>query len=326
MNTTLSAAADDDRPPLPPGDHPIESKQYVICTPAIEAMCSQVVQLINNRTPGGVFWARPQTGKSHSLQILRLECETVFPGIPLRVVESWEEKIPREARFMEELLKAAGHAIVEKGKPHHKRDRAVELIAQQALESGTRRMILIFDEAQLLHEIQYKWLIGIHNLLARRGVNLITLLVGQHELTHQRSVFLRAGKENIVGRFMVQMFEFQGITTASELGDALAEYDVEEYPADSGWSYSRYYARHLFDAGWRLKKMAALLWGSFHQARKTAPPKKAAKQIKMLHFCRTVEHLLMNLHTIDAKSEDAVKQLMATAIAGSGYLNDLGLA
>jgi type II secretory pathway predicted ATPase ExeA len=78
-------------------------------------------------------------------------------------------------------------------------------MAQLAVDAGNGRIVLIIDEAQQLHEKHYKWLMGIHNLLAKRAVHLITLLVGQHELVHQRSAFLRAAKENIVGRFMVQM-------------------------------------------------------------------------------------------------------------------------
>lgn len=321
--TAPLAPALDVPPKIAPGAHPIHSKRYVITTPQVEALCSEGVNLVENRSPGAVIWAPPRTGKSRALEILQLEFAEVFPGMPVMYLPAWDYTTPREGPFMEDLLKAAGHAIVKKGKPEDKRERLVELMADLAIDKGEGRIVLIVDEAQQLHEKHYKWLMGIHNLLAMHGVHMITLLVGQHQLVHQRTAFLRAEKENIVGRFMVQMFQFHGIQDQAQLAEALKAYDEEEFPLGSGWSYSRYFAPTLFASGWRLSKMAAPLWAAFYEARSLAPPNKTPKEIQMQYFCRTVEYFLIHLHEIDASNKEAVQGLMKTAIAASRYLDVL---
>jgi hypothetical protein len=318
-----SEGSGDRKPSIPPDSHPIISKRYVIVTPQIEALCAEAVNLVHNRTPGGLFWAAPRTGKSSGIDMVEVEFQTVFPGMPVMTLPAWDYTVPKEGAFMQDLLKAVGHALVKKGSPEEKRDRLVELMAQLAVDAGNGRIVLIIDEAQQLHEKHYKWLMGIHNLLAKRAVHLITLLVGQHELVHQRSAFLRAAKENIVGRFMVQMFQFHGIQNAEEMAESLSAYDIEEYPENSGWSYTRYFVPELFAEGWRAKNLADLLWGCFFEARKLAPPKKAPKEIQMQYFCRTVEYVLVNLHKIGVQDDEALRKLATTAIAASGYLDVL---
>jgi hypothetical protein len=346
MNTKMNSRPSD-KPFVPEGEHPIHTKRYVITTPQVEGLCTNVVTLIDNRTPGCVVYAPPRTGKSAALTILKLELATVYPGLPIMLLPVWDYSVPNQRAFMEDLLVAAGHAIIKRGTPEDKRDRLVELMAQLALEGGRGIIVLLVDEAQQLHEKHYRWLMGIHNLLSLRSVHLITILVGQHQLTHQRTAFLRAQKENIVGRFMVHMFEFRGLHTAKEAELTLTEFDQEEYPAESGWSFTRYFAPTPFNCGWRLSQIAPILWQSFMAAKALAaqPPKskqsRAAKlpkgnqpnsgndakagrtDIPMQYFCRTVEYILMHINGADLSNEDAVRNLTTTAIAASGYLDVL---
>jgi AAA domain len=306
-----------ERPHVPPGGHPIESKRYIIPTRQIDELCAQAVNLVNNRTPGGVFWARPRTGKSSGLCMLKLELETVFPGTATMLMSAWDYTIPKEAAFLVDLLKASGHLISKKGTPEEQRDRLVEFLSQRS--GYDRRIVLIIDEAQQLHEKHYRWLMGIHNLLAMRGVNLITLLVGQHQLLHQRTAFLVAEKENIVGRFMVHAYQFRGICDFSDFEAALASYDANEFPDKSGWSFSRYFAPELYAAGWRLQKLSPRIWDAIGELRRLTPANRAPCEIQMQYFCRTVEHILMNIGTINANDDDAIAVLIKQAIGVSGY-------
>lgn len=320
-----------------PGEHPLQSKRYVITTPQIEALAAHIRSLIENRTPGGVVWAPPRTGKSSGFMIVKMEVGSLFPNLPVFMLPAWDYSLPKEGPFMEDLLTAAGHAIVKRGKPEDKRDRLVEFMAQVALDSGFGALVLVIDEAQQLHEKHYKWLMGIHNLLALRSAHLITVLVGQHQLVHQRSAFLRAEKENIVGRFMVKMFAFRGLQSIEEVKRTLEEYDREEYPVDSGWSFSRYFMPEEFTAGWRLAAMADVVWRAFMKAKELAanvttnrPAKKSFRtrkdrpfDIPMQYFCRMVEYFLMNLSKTNLGDPVAVDILATKAVATSGYLDVL---
>ena len=122
---------------------------------------------------------------------------------------------------------------------------------------------------------------------------------------------------------MVHMFQFHGIQNAEEMAESLSAYDIDEYPEESGWSYTRYFVPRLFAEGWRIKNLADLLWSCFHAAWKLAPPRKAPKEVQMQYFCRTVEYILLNLHAIDIRDDDALRKLATTAIAASGYLDVL---
>jgi hypothetical protein len=46
----------------------------------------------------------------------------------------------------------------------------------------------------------------------------------------------------------------------------------------------------------------------------------------MQYFCRTVEYILINLHTIGVSDQDALRKLASTGIAASGYIQVLMLS
>lgn len=319
MNATLVSSHDLNagRPSIAPESHPVIHKQYTITTPPIEAFISEVIGLIKDCFPGGMFWAPPRTGKSRALEMLQLEIDAVFPGMPVVYYEAWAYPTVSQGPFMEDLLKAIGHVIVKKGDPNDKRDRFVEKAAERAIEHGKGRIVLLIDEAQLLDERHFLWLIGIHNLLYRHGVTLMTFLMGQHQLVYQRAAFLKTKKKNIVGRFMTQVVPFHGVVTEADLAGSLNAYDEEEYPENSGWSYSRFWAPALFASGWRLSKMAPALWASFHAVRSLA--KNPPSEIEMQYVCRAAEHVLLNVRTADLADAEAVRVLMDTAIAVARY-------
>ena len=198
-------------------DHPLIAKRYLLETTAVGTLCGEVFRIIENRTPGAVVYARPRTGKSTGLEMLISEIQSEFAGVPIILHDVYPDEAPGEVLFLEQLLESAKHAIVHSGSKTQKRFRLVEFMAQKALEQDDGRILLILDEAQELHPKHYGYLSGIHNALRKRGVKLIVLLVGQHQLVHQRAALIQARKDNIIARFMVHMVEFMGITDLKEI-------------------------------------------------------------------------------------------------------------
>lgn len=309
-------------PPVIKFGHPLETKRYIVSTPPIDKMCSHVINIIKNRTPGGLIFAPPRTGKTQGIEILKMEISTAYKDLPIISLPAWEYSAPKQSAFMEDLLKAANHATPNKGSPEEKRDRLVELVAEMALEGQMKSVLLIIDEAQQLQEKHYKWLIGVSNLLGQRDATLITVLVGQQQLVHQRNAFLTAQKDNIVGRFMVRTFEFRGISCRNDVSEILSVYDVEQYPADSGWSFTRYYRAEEFDRGWRLKDESSGIWRCFENVRSLSKVKRRQLQdIPMEYFCRTVESILMSNSSLSELDEKNKEDSILSAIASSGYLD-----
>src|SRR5581483_5242941 len=173
-------------------------------------------------------------------------------------------RLPTEATFFEDLLHGVGHAFT-KGKSSIKRSRLVEFLHEYAAQHHSR-LVLILDEAQKLHEMQYRWLVDVHNELDNRGVGVTWLLVGQEELAHQRDVFVMAKRMQIVGRFMVHQYTFTGLQSVEDFKQCLECYDdgeLTEHPPHSGWSFTRYFFPAAFANGWRLASQAATLWEVF---------------------------------------------------------------
>jgi len=203
------------------------------------------------------------------------------------------------------------------------RDRLVSFMAARAMQSGDRRVLLIIDEAQNLKTRHYNWLIGIHNMLDLLGVNLIVLLVGQNDLLARRNAFVRAEMNQIVGRFMLHAHEFRGVRSAEDLHETMKSYDERtEYPAGSGWSFTRYFAPQSFGTGWRLAHLSTEFWHAFREAQAVGP-KGRRTDIPMQYVCRSFDHFLINAGNQRMTDQEAVRRLVRESIAASSYRDTL---
>jgi hypothetical protein len=146
------------------------------------------------------------------------------------------------------------------------RGRLIHKIRQVAETNRDHRVVLFADEAQNLREIDLEWLRDVHDELEMNELRLFVFLVGQPQLIAQKSAFQAQGKEQIVSRFMVEQLHFQGITSPEACAACLAGYDHGEYPASSGWSYTRFYLPQAYDAGLRLQQESIRVWRAFEDA------------------------------------------------------------
>ena len=320
MTELISNDPGGSRPTVAAGQHPIESTRYIISTPQVAEMCSQAVHWIRLRVPGAIVYAPPRHGKSRGLEILRSELIEAFPGMPIVLLPAWDYTAPREKPFLSDLLTASGHALNRSGTAEEMRERLVNLLGEEGTQNGQGRVLLIIDEGQNLHPKHYNWLTGIHNLLILQEVNLIVLLVGQQELLAQRRAFVKAEKKQIVGRFMIHDLEFHGVRSVTDLREILQVYDDHtEYPAGSGWSFTRYYAAQPFHCGWRLARLSEEFWNAFRAVHDAFPEAASHREVPMQYFCRTVEHFLIHLSGLNLNDETAVRRLLTEAIGSSGY-------
>lgn len=229
----------DERPRIPKGSHPIERGRYLLATNEVNRMYEVVSQWIQNRTPGAIIHGRPRIGKSKAIEyLMHLLPDEFGEKLPVFFLNCRQYRTPSENVFFEDLLKDVGHGIIFSGKPSIKRDRLSKFLLERGAASGQNRIIFFIDDAQNLSEIQYRWLMDIYNELDRHGIFLTAILVGQNELLHQRSAFIKSKKAQIIGRFMVFEHKFTGVQKEGDLRTCLAGYDEDsEYPEGSGWSF-----------------------------------------------------------------------------------------
>jgi hypothetical protein len=228
---------------------------------------------------------------------------------------------PSEQNFLQQLLRAGGHSLWEAGNATVKLHRLIEYLVAKVEESGQPRLIWFLDEAQNVHEPEYNTLINIHNELDARGVVPMFVLVGQHQLLGQINTFRTSGKTQILGRFMVEQFQFKGVTSRVDVASCLQAYDeATEFPAGSGVSFTSYFFPDAYQlSGFRLKNYAGDVWQAFKQLKeeKSLP---AGKEIPMQYFCRTVEYILKTRKTFDMTPTISPAMWKAAA-STSGYLD-----
>lgn len=278
------------RPIINQGEHPIETGNYHIVTNEIIHLCAVMHRWISNRVPGAIIYGRPRLGKTKAIEYLKVYLKSEFgETLPIFTMLCSYHK-PNENRFFTELLRDVGHSAFLQGKPEAKKDRLLKFFIQQAENSGHHKIILFIDEAHMLYEQDYNWLIDIYNQLDRCSINLTVILVGQKDLIHQKSAFISGNKMQIVGRFMVQEQMFSGVKTANDLKICLNSYDnTSEYPIGSGFSFTRYFFPEAFDDGNRFVNEAEAIFDRFKKLRSEAKI-RGNIEIPMLYITLAIDN------------------------------------
>ena len=304
--------------------HPVATTHYVIPTRAIEALYDNVHEWVDNRCPGAIVYGTQRMGKSTAIKVLKKGLLHHWPGLFLTNLLCNTHRTPSEGVFFEDLLRGAGHSMFSSGSPSAKRQRLTEFLVEKAEFGGESRVVLFADDAQKLSEIQYNWLMDLHNDLHARDVDLIVLLVGQPQLLDQQRAFKQLKKMQIVGRFMVHATEFKGLRSAEDTGRSLRSYDEEsEFPLGSGCSFTQFYFPHAWKEGWRLQSHAQAFWDAFQHCgieARTGP----VREVPMQYFCRTVEHILRR-HGDGGAWVDLSDLIFRDAVRRSGLVDALRL-
>jgi hypothetical protein len=307
--------------PRPRSDqkHPVLDGNYILPTKAIDRMCTEVTTWVENRSPGGLIKGKPRLGKTRGAWFLKnYFWQSNNGGYPTFLINCRAYKFPSEPMFMEDMLSDVGHACVRNGKPNEKRDRLIQFLIDHARRSNQNRIILIFDDAQRLHSIQYEWLMDIYNALDRCGIYMTALLFGQKDLGFKYTSLKAAETAQIIGRFMVQSHTFTGVVSLEELHTCLEGYDENsEFPEDSGWSFTRYFFPEMYEHGFRLKNYAENIFALFKMAKNGDTTSKI--EIPMQYLSLAVEYCLKRFGVDGDNLTHLEKKQWAEAIKNSGY-------
>jgi len=310
------------KPMISNRSHPVFVGKYLVGTNQIEQMGDKVKNWLENRTPGGIIYGRPRLGKTSAIKYLKLELTATYgAGLPVFMNICHKHKTPNEGTFFEELLKSVGHGFVFNGHANIKRERLIKFLIERTDASKGNRLVLFMDEAQFMYEIEYQWLIDINNELDRYNIFTTVILVGQEELTHQRSAFLAAKKDQIIGRFMVHVYNFEGVKNANDIRTCLIGYDDQaKYPAGTDWTFTRFFFPDLFEEGFRLQNHAEELLDIFKEIRREHGI-NSALEIPMQYLIRTIEYCLENFGIEGEDLKVISRANWKEAIRRSGYID-----
>lgn len=295
-------------------------RAFLIRTPACIKLYAHMERWLINGLLGAIIYGRSRLGKTSAARwVLRALQETIAP-IPWIEVPARKQHLTNEGAFFQFLLHCARNRYYNKGTVANRRDRLTETLAIRARRSPTKTIILFFDEAQLLTEHHYYWLLNISNELEVLGLRLFCLLVGQHQLVDRQSSFVLEGREEIVGRFMTESWAFPGIEDLHQSEKCLNEYGDTLYPAKDGRPFPAYYVPKAVCAGWKMIELAQPLWEQFSQRWSTATGSNAPI-IPMHYFNSAIVNLLNQLRKVDGPELTVTEKMVSKAVKESGFSN-----
>lgn len=269
--------------------HPIFSGRYEIPTVAIANMLSKICDCVECQTPGIIVYGPPRLGKTRAIRCMeQFLPQRLYPTCPVITV-SCSSHVSSYSYLSESVLKALKHELWDKGKVLQKSLRTVNALMTLAYSANSNRIIVIFDEANNLLETDYESLIDIYNQLDYAGINMTVVLVGTNELYTTKCAFREEGKQQIVGRFMIQEHIFHGLQNIEEMAFALDAYDRKAFfPKGSDCSFVRYFFPDAVADNYTLKSEADTLYKLFYQLR-TAGAQLGYIELPMQYFIKTVD-------------------------------------
>lgn len=301
-------------------EHPVVQQKYIVPTPSIEEMYERVKKLIRLRTPGGIMFAHPRFGKTYGIRYVISVLREDHPKAVVLSFGCQMKKHHSEDAFFSILLSATGHLGALTGTISKKRARLTDRIMELVDRSGQNWFVIFADEAQRLDIIEYEWLRDLHDELERRGVRMITLLVGQPSLLNQKSAFRMGRQTQIVSRFMIDELQFRGLKTPDDLATCLAGYDDAYFPKKSDWCYTRFFFPAAYSTGLRLVDQASVLWEAFLEAHQSAMFQHDP-EIPMQYFTRSVEIALIENADRDDYNFVLTPELWQSAVSECNFVS-----
>lgn len=323
--TESAVIYDLNRPDVPKGTHPVETDFYQMPTNEIVTVLSSVCEWIEDRVTGAIIFGRPRLGKTYMIEFMIENIPKVLGvNVPVYHIVNLHPKIAKEEEFLETILGDVQHQFVYNGKASRKRERLINFLLERGTSNHFNVVVFIVDEAQCLEEKHYEWLMDYFNKLRKEKVTLLTYLVGQQQLSSQKTIFSSAHADQIVQRFMIEEHKFSGIKTKDDIETLLKCYDdpeICEYPSNSGWSFTRYYFPEAYATGMRLAAFSSNL----HKLLKDTHRKEKIRsefEIPMHYMVRMIKTIFLRYgkDSIDYKGGWITEAHWVEAINKSKYV------
>lgn len=305
--------------PVPLDHHPLILKKYIVPTPSIDGFYTQIKRCIRLRIPGAITYSLPRFGKTYAIRYSVNIINEDYKHVPVFTFLCQKKIVNSESAFFSNLLESVGHEKAHTGVISAKRSRLVSFVQEKA-ERGNHNLAVFFaDEAQRLSVTEYEWLRDVHDELERRGTRMITFLVGQHELLHQKHGLREAKQMQIVNRFMIDELRFRGLLSVDDIATCLQGYDEACYPERTNWTYTRFFLPRAYDDGFRLLAQAEAIWEAFVEAH-LAAKMGVEVEIPMQYFARAIEIALIDNMEHDSPAFRMSPALWQAAIHSSNFI------
>ena len=296
------------------------SIQYTIPTKSILDLQYKVEEWISMNDCGAIIYGESRVGKTRAIRYISLHLKEKYSlQLPIYTFTATDH-VSTQTTFYSSLLTAIGHEEPHKGTAVQMRQRLVNRIIVNALDTKYRRAILFIDEAYLLSDKEYLWLIDIYNELNLQDILFTVFLFGTRELKQQKAAYISAGKKQIVLRFMVNEFEFIGITSQRDAAICLASIDkpIRISSSKDDIILSQLFFPLAYADGIRLTSCAEELWDAFRQVK--IKNNISSDQILMKHFMDAVFYCFKRYGIYGKALYQPTAEEWIESIVGSGFV------
>lgn len=222
-----------------------------VWTPAIDRLIASVSRWIRMDSPGAAVYGAQRVGKTHACQFMQTALPDLFGNTLTVELLTLGGGVKSERAFLQHVMAQVGCNSYLSRDDEVLRDRLGDHLYDTTIANGSKRIALIWDEAQKLTEPQYGWLITLYNELEHRKLRPFFLLVGQPELRDVSQTFRAVGSQHVVGRFFSNQVEFAGIDDL-ELREVLRALDT----GDAEGASPRRYMSIQYAEGFELESLA----------------------------------------------------------------------
>ncbi|MFC7518841.1 ATP-binding protein [Herbaspirillum sp. GCM10030257] len=300
----------------------LAGRAFLIRTPVCTLFYAHLERWLTCGMLGAIVYGRPRFGKSSAARWALSALKYALAPVPWIEVPVRRQHKDNEGAFFQHLLQCTRNQWAKKGTVTERRNRLTDALTARAKRSPVRTVILFFDEAHLLNELHYSWLINISNELEGRGLRLFCLLVGQQQLLGQKANFIQDGRDEYVARFMTEDWALPGISSYEEFARCLKQYDDAIYPADSERPFASYYLPEAVRDGWHIQYLAKPLYETMQHFWADAG-RRDAMVIPMHYVTSSLVILLNELGRFDASLPVIPQKTFQTAVSRSGFGNAL---
>lgn len=297
-------------------------RAFAIKTPPAVQYARELTTWLTMGSQGAIVYGRPRLGKTLATRWVLRALQELLGYVPWLEIPIRSQNITSEREFFQHLLRCAKHKHYLTGTAGDKRDRWTEWLTARARRSSVSAFILFIDEAQVLTDRHYAWLVEMANELDQRGYRLFCLLVGQSSLLTKKSSFIDKGEEyeQIVGRFMLRELKFPAIASIDDLRDCYEQYECTRYPPNTDTRFPENFVPLAISAGFKLSTLAPGVWACFEKA--WLSKGIGGEPVVPMHYVTSSLVGLLNTLVAEDRADLSVSaNIIDQAVRKSGYLN-----
>lgn len=296
-------------------DHWINTDPYIIRTHPCQRLEFVVQRWALMDIPGAYTWGWPKVGKTHSVLNLEGRIRT-RNGQPIHcaLIPHSSETATTDRKFYGRLRHSLFNSLPKGDATSYMND-VLNKLKDLADVNRERRVILLLDEAQTLKRLHYEFLVNIHNLLDTqrpRKYRPLFISVGSNRLPNEIEKLDPVDDAYLRMRFFQSYHRQFGLLSEAEVKHAVSWYDRPQPQFGSMRGYVADMLPGSFARGFRMERLAALLWDGFIRAM----PKWRNTGWHMQFFVVTIRNLLNELIVDGALEIDPER--IDSAIVASG--------